>query len=413
MPKYSIILPVYDGEKYIKSAIDSVLSLNYTNFEFIISNNCSTDGTEKILMSISDPRVKIIKPNKTLPLGAHWNFAIEHATGEWLWALGADDAIMPYFFELCDKLVKVCEQHDINVIKSNRAYYFWPGYEDVYKDAHINYGIENTMEIKNLQTLMADMLSGKASYFDLPQMYISSLFNRSVIEKAKKFSRTNEIIPYDVPAQDAYLGLLACIFEKKYLFTNIPLGWVGTSPSSMTRKLYNNSLHYKDCSLSQLAAGLKNLQIYMYLAFQAFFENSTYESTEYLNFLDKQSFFPTVYKIYYKNIPDTDETKKAFFDFANDNGISKNEIIPITNKLERKEFFRNRITNLFLYRKISSLFQRLKRKLNKNNNYEQKNFSLVFTNKIFLSYKEINTLLSYEGHISSILDNIKLLHNTN
>ena len=204
MPKYSIILPIYNSAKYIKSAIDSVLSCNYDDYEFIISNNCSTDTTEEILSQIHDKHIKIIQPTETLPLGAHWNFAIKHAKGEWLWALGADDAMCPYFFELCDKLTEYCDKHKLNIINSNRALYIWPGVENHYGNNHILFYFSNSSKILNTQKTMKRILTGKSAYVDMPQMYTSSLFRRNIIQKAEQFSKTGDIIPYNVPAQDSY-----------------------------------------------------------------------------------------------------------------------------------------------------------------------------------------------------------------
>jgi glycosyltransferase involved in cell wall biosynthesis len=48
MPKISIGMPVYNGEKFIREALDSLLSQTFSDYELIISDNASTDGTEKI-----------------------------------------------------------------------------------------------------------------------------------------------------------------------------------------------------------------------------------------------------------------------------------------------------------------------------------------------------------------------------
>ena len=60
MPKISIGMPVYNGEKYIKGAIDSLLAQTFTDFELIISDNCSTDKTSQICneYALKDSRIK-------------------------------------------------------------------------------------------------------------------------------------------------------------------------------------------------------------------------------------------------------------------------------------------------------------------------------------------------------------------
>lgn len=95
MKKYSIILPTYNNEKYIRECINSFLSQTFDDFELIVSNNLSTDKTQDILVSFSDKRLKIIHPDQHMDFMDHWNFAVSHANGEWIYTLGADDAVLP------------------------------------------------------------------------------------------------------------------------------------------------------------------------------------------------------------------------------------------------------------------------------------------------------------------------------
>ncbi|MCB0410707.1 MAG: glycosyltransferase family 2 protein, partial [Flavobacteriales bacterium] len=55
-PKISVIMPTYNGKKYIKYAIESILNQTYEDFELIIVNDCSTDNTEEIILSFLDKR---------------------------------------------------------------------------------------------------------------------------------------------------------------------------------------------------------------------------------------------------------------------------------------------------------------------------------------------------------------------
>ena len=56
----SIVMPVYNAEKTIKGAIESILSQTYKNFELIVVNDGSTDNTEKIVKTFNDKRIKYI-----------------------------------------------------------------------------------------------------------------------------------------------------------------------------------------------------------------------------------------------------------------------------------------------------------------------------------------------------------------
>lgn len=86
----SIIMPAYNAEKYIAEAIQSVLDQEYPNFELLIINDGSTDGTEEIIQSFSDSRIRYFK-QKNKGVSAARNVGMDHISGEFFCFLDADD----------------------------------------------------------------------------------------------------------------------------------------------------------------------------------------------------------------------------------------------------------------------------------------------------------------------------------
>ena len=88
----SVILPVYNGEKYLKKAIDSILNQSYQNFEFIIINDGSKDNSINIInqYAITDSRIRVIN-RKNLGLIATLNEAIEQSRGKYIARMDQDD----------------------------------------------------------------------------------------------------------------------------------------------------------------------------------------------------------------------------------------------------------------------------------------------------------------------------------
>ena len=94
----SVVMPVYNGEKYLKKAIDSILDQTYHNFEFIIINDGSTDRTAQILDNVKDERVQLInQENKGLIFSLSYGISI--AKGDWIARMDADDISYPNRFE--------------------------------------------------------------------------------------------------------------------------------------------------------------------------------------------------------------------------------------------------------------------------------------------------------------------------
>lgn len=95
MPKVSVLMPVYNGEKYIGQAINSVLSQSFRDFELIVIDDGSTDKTAEIVGTYSDKRVRYVANPTNLGLAGARNRAIEISNGDYLAWLDCDDISLP------------------------------------------------------------------------------------------------------------------------------------------------------------------------------------------------------------------------------------------------------------------------------------------------------------------------------
>ena len=91
MPKVSVVMPVYNRQKYIKSSVESILNQTFTDFEFIIVNDGSTDKTLEILKSYTDKRIKIIENEKNSGIVFSRNRGLNNATGQYIAMMDSDD----------------------------------------------------------------------------------------------------------------------------------------------------------------------------------------------------------------------------------------------------------------------------------------------------------------------------------
>ncbi|MBN2095571.1 MAG: glycosyltransferase [Candidatus Aenigmarchaeota archaeon] len=91
----SIITPTYNRSKLLKRAIRSVLNQNYHNFEMIVVDGGSTDGTEKMMKSIKDKRIRYVRQKKNCGLLSGKNLGLDKAKGEYACFLDDDDELLP------------------------------------------------------------------------------------------------------------------------------------------------------------------------------------------------------------------------------------------------------------------------------------------------------------------------------
>ena len=99
MPRLSVILPVYNCEKYIYEAVDSILNQTFTDFELLIVDDFSTDSTVLILESFKDSRIQLFKKEKNTGYTNSLNYAISIAKGEYIARMDGDDICLPQRFE--------------------------------------------------------------------------------------------------------------------------------------------------------------------------------------------------------------------------------------------------------------------------------------------------------------------------
>ena len=103
MPRVSIGLPVYNGENFIKEALDSLLAQTFEDFELIISDNASTDETQEICRAYAarDRRVLYYRNKKNLGANSNWNRVFHLSTGKYFKWAAHDDTCAPEYLERC------------------------------------------------------------------------------------------------------------------------------------------------------------------------------------------------------------------------------------------------------------------------------------------------------------------------
>ena len=119
MPKISVLLPVYNAEKYVGDTIHSVLQQSFSDFELIAVDDGSRDGSLEILNTFKDDRLKVYH-QKNSGLAPTLNTAFRYSSGEYLARIDADDICLPERF--CKQVAFLNDNPTIAVVGSAVQY---------------------------------------------------------------------------------------------------------------------------------------------------------------------------------------------------------------------------------------------------------------------------------------------------
>lgn len=194
-PVISVILPVYNGSRFLKEAIDSILNQTFSNFELIIINDGSTDETQAIISSYNDSRIRSFD-KKNSGLIDTLLFGIKKCNADWIARMDADDICFPNRFEI--QLQYISEE--VAVIGSQALLIDENGIEygrTKFENNHL--GIMNKIEnlfsnIIHPSVLINKRLLEKVGGYD-PKMHVAEDFDLWLrISKIGKLINVNETL---------------------------------------------------------------------------------------------------------------------------------------------------------------------------------------------------------------------------
>lgn len=107
-PPVTMLLAVYNGERFLRTAIESVLNQTYGDFRFLIVDDCSTDQSARLAESFRDPRIEVLRLPKNVGQTAALNLGVQRISSPWIARMDADDYSAPERLELQMKAVERC-----------------------------------------------------------------------------------------------------------------------------------------------------------------------------------------------------------------------------------------------------------------------------------------------------------------
>jgi glycosyltransferase involved in cell wall biosynthesis len=217
----SVIINCYNGEKYLREALDSVINQTYSNWELIFWDNCSTDSSPEIIASYKDPRINYFRGNHNVRLGEARNLAIEKSNGPYIAFLDTDDIWELNKLEV--QISKMIDNPEIGITHSNYLN-FWEGGQLVANDKSVE-------SEESFQHLLTHYKIGMSA----------ALIRKSVLEKYNiRFDKTLLLI-------EDFDFFLIIAYHSKVLYCKEILMRYRMHPNSLTNtsaNIWSKELNY-------------------------------------------------------------------------------------------------------------------------------------------------------------------------
>ena len=224
----SIIMPVYNAEKYLNKCLDSFLKYLTVNDELIIINDCSTDESLKIIKNYQnenvDKNIVLINNDKNIGAGLSRNKALEIANGKYIGFIDADDYVDKLYFQT---MLKLAEKESSDIVVSDIS--LVENDKEIKNNIYVN-NIYSTKESNDINISKEILLGNWACVSTC-----SKLFKKDLI-KNNRFSKKK--------SDDILFSIFAIIKANKISYCKDNYYYYYQSPDSLTRNI--NYEKYKD-----------------------------------------------------------------------------------------------------------------------------------------------------------------------
>lgn len=201
--RLSIVVPIYNVEKYLASCIDSLVNQNIDNYEIILVNDGSTDNSQKIIDEYALKYPEIIKPliKENGGLSDARNYGLDRATGKYITFIDSDDYVTDGYYE---KMLKKAEDEDLDLVIVDMVYFWEDGSKENFDQRGLNDKVKDEKRALFLSSLSV----------------CNKLFKKEIFDKLN-LHFTKGLWYEDIPVTLMYfanLNKIAYLEEPKYMY---------------------------------------------------------------------------------------------------------------------------------------------------------------------------------------------------
>ena len=238
---FNVLIPTRNRLETLKYSLATALNQDYDNYQVIISDNNSSDGTGAYINSLNSPKIHCYNTGNSISMSSNFEFGISKITEGFIIVIGDDDGLLPNALNHINDLIN---KYKVLAISSKKISYYWPNSEPYQNLLLIpNRSGTNHITMRNSKISLRKILNGDMIYSDLPMLYTGGVVHHSLVQKAR--SKDGLFFKSSIP--DVYSGLAIASVTPYYLSLSKPFSIDGISK-------YSNGHSQLGCNKNHLIA---------------------------------------------------------------------------------------------------------------------------------------------------------------
>lgn len=229
-PRLTVIVPTCDRPDTLRACLETVLAQTSGDLQLVVSDNFSRPETAAVIRSFSDPRITAVRTDRRLGMSAHWDFALQHARGEWVTVVGDDDGLL---LDGAERFLSLAGRAGVDAISSLRCMYVWP-MAGRSGEGELTVLQGSGFDVRDSREWLEIVLRQGESYAHLPWIYTGGFVRRAVLDSIR--ARMGRCFSSMNP--DIYSAVAVASAIPRYGYSHEPFSIGGTSSHSNGLKCF-------------------------------------------------------------------------------------------------------------------------------------------------------------------------------
>jgi hypothetical protein len=231
VPSFTIIVPTRSRADTLEHTLRTLTALDDDRLEILVSDNASEDGTREVALGFRDPRLRYVNTGRRVAMTENWEFALGHASGEWIGYLGDDDGLLP---DALARVREIIRETKVQAVRSAACDYSWPSLAGTGK---LIVPLGTAVRTVDSRSQLSRVLRARDGYHTLPALYNGGFAERALIDRGRdaagRFFRSR--IP------DVYSAILLAHLTPAFAYSERPFAVNGASIHSTGTSQFTRS----------------------------------------------------------------------------------------------------------------------------------------------------------------------------